>query len=101
MVGGCFYIKILVLPQKRATLDYYMSGAPEQKILLFTVMTWFSGYVHLIMKPAAAGCMRIVRPNNSRDLCYQNKKYKILRVEYFALVPSLNIHVNYIERKTV
>jgi len=59
-------------------------------------MTWFLGYVHLIMKPAAAGCIRIVRLNNSRDLCYQNKKYKILRVKYFPLVPSLNVHVNYI-----
>jgi len=101
MVGGFFYIKILVVPQKRAALDYYMSGAPVQKILLITAMTWFLGYVHLIMKRAAAGCMRIVRPNNSRDLCYQNKKYKIWRVKYFALVPSLNIHVNYIEQKTV
>jgi hypothetical protein len=73
MVGGCFYVKILVLPQKRAALDYYMSGAPVQKILLITAMTWFSGYVHLIMKPAAAGCSRIVRLNDSRDLCYQNK----------------------------
>ena len=101
MGGGCFGIKILVLPQKRAALDYYMSGAPVSKILLITAMTWFSGYVHLIMKPAATGCTRIVSPNNSRDLCYQNKKYKILRVKYFALVPSLNVHVNYIQWKTV
>jgi len=73
-----------------------MSGTPIPNILLITAMTWFLGYVHLIMKPAVAGCLRIVRLNNSRDLCYQNKRYKILRVKYFALVPSLNIRVNYI-----
>lgn len=66
----------------------------------YTADYWFSGYVHLIMKPAAAGCMRIVGLNNSRDLCHQNKKYKILRVKYFALVPSLNVRVNYFQWMT-
>jgi hypothetical protein len=75
-----------------------MSGAPVPNVLLITAMTWFLGYVHLIMKLAAAGCTRIVTPNNIRDLCYQNKKYK---VKYFAVVPSLNIHVNYIQQMPV